>query len=96
MIVEPSDDIKESLLTMQDLYQDQINDESLLNLTIACAVGAISKGSNEQIKNHGLGLLRSEFLFLSSSYEPSEDEMTDCFIRSSLLLKGCSNYSKNL
>ncbi len=81
VIVEPSDDIKESLLTMQDLYQDQINDESLLNLTIACAVGAISKGSNEQIKNHGLGLLRSEFLFLSSSYEPSEDEMTDCFYK---------------
>lgn len=72
---------------MQDLYQDQINDESLLNLTIACAVGAISKGSNEQIKNHGLGLLRSEFLFLSSSYEPSEDEMTDCFYKIILPIK---------
>ncbi|MGN0893903.1 MAG: putative PEP-binding protein [Succinivibrio sp.] len=79
VIVEPAEDIIDSLISRQDMYTDQINDESLLNLTIACAVGAIGQESNELIKKHGLGLLRSEFLFLSSNTEPNEDEMTQCF-----------------
>lgn len=80
VIVEPSNEITESLLTKQDLYQDTINDESLLNITIGCAVGAMN---NEVltgfITTHGLGLLRSEFLFLSSTTEPTEEEMTKRF-----------------
>ena len=82
VIVEPEQDITDSMLSRQDLYADQINDDSLLNITIACAVGTVGQSiNNSLITTHGLGLLRSEFLFLSSTYEPSEEEMTDTFYK---------------
>lgn len=83
-VVEPSEEIKESLLSRQDPFSDQINDESLLNITVSCAVGAINQSQEKNITQyaqHGLGLLRSEFLFLSSKTEPSEDEMTQTFYK---------------
>lgn len=79
VIVDPSDDICQSLMGKQDLFCDNINDESLLNITIGCAVGANNQDCNGFIATHGLGLLRSEFLFLSSTTEPTEEEMIEKF-----------------
>ncbi|MGN0916188.1 MAG: putative PEP-binding protein [Succinivibrio sp.] len=84
IVVEPTDDIIDSMTARRDLFADQINDESLLNITISCAVGAVNQDQEENIANyaaHGLGLLRSEFLFLSSVQEPTEDEMTAKFYK---------------
>ncbi len=70
----------QGILRRQESQLFQINDESLLNITLGAAVGAISPNDDvEKITTHGLGLLRSEFLFLSSMTEPTEEEMTQRF-----------------
>jgi len=82
VIVEPPEDMIQSILSKQGAQADQINDESLLNITLGTAVGAI--GPNDDVKKftaNGLGLLRSEFLFLSSVTEPTEEEMTQRFYK---------------
>ena len=80
VIVEPPEDMTQGILRRQESQLFQINDESLLNITLGAAVGAISQNDDvEKITAHGLGLLRSEFLFLSSMTEPTEEEMTQRF-----------------
>lgn len=83
LVVDPPEDTAYGMMSRQDLAQDQLNDESLLNITIASAVGAIGQNttSNRHLQKHGLGLLRSEFLFLSSLTEPTEEEMLEQFAR---------------
>lgn len=81
VIVDPPIDMTKGMLSRQESQSDQINDESLLNITIAAAVGAINQNEEDtpSVSTHGLGLLRSEFLFLSSQTEPTEDDMTKAF-----------------
>ena len=80
MVIEPEESTANALLEQQDLYHDEIDDDSLLNVTIAGAVGAIRQIKCDSIyTTHGLGLLRSEFLFLACDHEPSEEEMTKTF-----------------
>lgn len=80
VIVDPHDDIVKSLGSFDDPNFAKINDDSLLNITISAAVGAILPNDDYSIlTQHGLGLLRSEFLFLSSQTEPTEYEMTKAF-----------------
>ena len=79
VIVDPPEATTEIISEKIDL-NSEVFDDSLLNITIACSVGTDRKiGSNRIIREHGLGLLRSEFLFLSSDHEPAEDEMTRVF-----------------
>ena len=80
VIVEPPEDMIVSMLNKQASQSIQINDESLLNITVGAAVGAINQNDDvETLTSHGLGLLRSEFLFLSSNTEPTEYEMASKF-----------------
>ena len=68
VIVDPPEATTEIISEKIDL-NSEVFDDSLLNITIACSVGTDRKiGSNRIIREHGLGLLRSEFLFLSSDH----------------------------
>ncbi|MCU6222860.1 hypothetical protein KWI06_24260, partial [Enterobacter cloacae] len=42
-------------------------------------IGAMREISDNRYLRHGIGLLRSEFLFLGCPHEPSEDEMVKVF-----------------
>ncbi len=80
VVVDPTEEMSQGMLKRQATGVDLIEDESLLNITVGAALGAISP--NEDVRaltKHGLGLLRSEFLFLSSVSEPTEYEMTQAF-----------------
>lgn len=69
-------------MARQGLFKDPVDDDSSLNLTIACSVGASQRREvNDVYTRFGLGLLRSEFLFLSFEHEPTEEEMTERFAR---------------
>ncbi len=82
VIVDPPEEMTKGILSRQDDKLFQINDESLLNITLGVAVGAIGQNDDvEKITSNGLGLLRSEFLFLSSMNEPTEEEMTQRFYK---------------
>ena len=60
-------------------FTDFTEDDSLLNVTIASSIGAMREISDNRYLRHGIGLLRSEFLFLGCPHEPSEDEMVKVF-----------------
>ncbi len=82
VIIEPEHQTAHTLLEQQDFFHDEVDDDSLLNVTISGAVGAIRQIKKNSIyATHGLGLLRSEFLFLSFDHEPSENEMVEAFER---------------
>ncbi|MBO6257898.1 MAG: hypothetical protein J6M93_00950 [Succinivibrio sp.] len=80
VVVDPPEATTTSLLEKHDFLDKFDDDDSLLNVTISCSVGAVRQsGDNHIYRHHGLGLLRSEFLFLSSDHEPTEEEMTKSF-----------------
>ncbi len=81
LIVEPPQEALTELLHNQVMPPDYEDDGSLSsNITVACSIGAARELEvNQAITRHGLGLLRSEFLYLGSDHEPSEEEMLSCF-----------------
>lgn len=82
ILVEPPQDTAEALIAQQDLFSTDEYDpsDSDLGITVAGSMGAI--GDMDRMARdlvHGLGLLRSEFLFLNYHHEPSVEEMVNTF-----------------
>ncbi len=80
VIIEPPSDTTMAMLNRQHFSDEEISDDVELPIILAPSIGAmrdleVSPG----FLNHGLGLLRSEFLFMGSQTEPDEDEMTRVF-----------------
>lgn len=66
----------EAAVAKQGFFNDVADDDSILPVTVACSIGASKTANFNRSYTHcGLGLLRSEFLFLSCDHEPSEAEM---------------------
>lgn len=81
VLVEPPQDAARALIEQQELFydNDEVYDDSL-GVTVAGSMGAIGEVDRmARYLNHGLGLLRSEFLFLNFHHEPSVDEMVKAF-----------------
>ena len=82
LVVDPEENTAKAMLEKLDLFHEVTTDDSLINVTIAGAVGAIRQlNGNSLYTTHGLGLLRSEFLFLGYDHEPTEEEMTEAFAK---------------
>lgn len=82
ILVEPPMDTARALIAQQDMFADEDDNESIANtgVTVAGSMGAIGDVDRlARCVNHGLGLLRSEFLFLNLHHEPSVDEMVSAF-----------------
>lgn len=81
ILVEPPLEAAKALIAQQYLYQDEDDDlDGNLKVTVACSMGAMSDPEHfSGSLIHGLGLLRSEFLFLNYRHEPSCEEMTQTF-----------------
>lgn len=78
--VDASFETCEAAIARQGFFNDPADDDSILPLTVSCSVGASqSRRINSSYTNYGLGLLRSEFLFLSWDHEPEEQEMLERF-----------------
>lgn len=83
LIVQPPQEALNELLHSQVMAPDYPEDPGLdSNVTVACSIGAARELEvNQTFTSHGIGLLRSEFLFLGSDHEPTEEEMELCFGR---------------
>lgn len=80
VMVEPPTDTALELLHENKQVHDDLDDDSLLNITVAPSIGATRElNLSPSLASHGLGLLRSEFLFLGNAKEPTEDEMMEIF-----------------
>ena len=80
VMVEPPSDTAFELLHENNPINDDLEDDSLLNITVAPSIGATRElNLSPSLASHGLGLLRSEFLFLGNAKEPTEDEMIEIF-----------------
>ena len=83
ILVEPPVDTAKALIAQQDLFADDDDGDdecSNIGVTVAGSMGAIGEVDRlARYFNHGLGLLRSEFLFLNLHHEPSVDEMVTAF-----------------
>lgn len=83
VLVSPPQEAARSLIEQQDYYTEQENDvviEDNPAVTVAGSLGAIGEVDHmARCINHGLGLLRSEFLFLSYHHRPTVDEMMATF-----------------
>lgn len=84
ILVEPPQDTARALIAQQDLFNSNSDDDdppdSDLQVTVAGSMGAIGEIDRlARYLNHGLGLLRSEFLFLNYHHEPSVEEMVRTF-----------------
>lgn len=83
VLVSPPQEAARSLIEQQDYYTAQENDvviEDNPAVTVAGSLGAIGEVDHmARCINHGLGLLRSEFLFLSYHHRPTVDEMMATF-----------------
>lgn len=79
LIVQPSKEDSVQLIAGQAMFKDDEPDEPILNVTVGCSLGADRGLDGSGSVNHGLGLLRSEFLYLGSDHEPEEQEMQDLF-----------------
>lgn len=82
-VVDPPDETCEAAIARQGLFGDAPDDDDEdPGITIVCSVGATSRANISSVyTRHGLGLLRSEFLFLSCEHEPTEEEMTKAFAK---------------
>lgn len=70
----------EAAIARQGFFNDPADDDSVLPVTVACSIGASNTANlNRTYTHYGLGLLRSEFLFLSFDHEPTEAEMLEKF-----------------
>ena len=85
ILVEPPKDAVRALIASQGRFGEESEDpdENDCGMTVAGSMGAIGPASSlayfGRYLHHGLGLLRSEFLFLNYHHEPSIDEMTQTF-----------------
>ena len=83
VLVSPPQEAARSLIEQQDYYTAQENDvviEDNPAVTVAGSLGAIGEVDHmARCINHGLGLLRSEFLSLSYHHRPTVDEMVATF-----------------
>lgn len=82
ILVEPPVDTARALIAQQDLFSDEDDNANLDNtgMVVAGSMGAIGEVDRlARYLNHGLGLLRSEFLFLNFHHEPSVDDMVSSF-----------------
>lgn len=82
ILVEPPQDTAQALIAQQDLFTSDDDDpsDSDIEVTVAGSMGAIGEIDRmARYLNHGLGLLRSEFLFLNYHHEPSVEEMVHTF-----------------
>ncbi len=82
VMVEPPQDTARLMLEDQPAQEEEILDDEELKVMVTPAVGAqreLEQGSTSL--RHGLGLLRSEFLFLSQRHEPTEEEMLEIFAK---------------
>ena len=82
ILVEPPHDAARALIAQQDWYEEDDDDPSdaEIEVTVAGSMGAIGEVARmSRYLNHGLGLLRSEFLFLNYHQEPTVEEMTKVF-----------------
>ncbi len=80
IIVEPPYDTSQKML-LNTSYYDQFSDEDSSNIIcVSSAVGASKDyDANLNYAKYGIGLLRSEFLFLGDEVEPSEEQMIIAF-----------------
>ncbi len=79
--VDPPRDAREAMEARQDLFRGDLDDDAQGPVEILCSVGASRRtGLSAPFLRAGLGLLRSEFLFLSCDHEPSEEEMRQSFM----------------
>ena len=86
VMVEPPTDTAQHILHNKSVIQEDVDDDSVLNVTVSSSIGASRElDLSASLTAHGIGLLRSEFLFLGNPREPSEEEMVDVF--SSLFAK---------
>ena len=82
VVIEPAENTSRAIMEKADFYADYADDDPDIDVTIAGAVGAVKKiRADSSYARHGLGLLRSEFLFLSYEHEPTEEEMAEAFKR---------------
>lgn len=83
VLVEPPQDTARALIARHSQFDENDDDEivdSDLEVTVAGSMGAIGEIDRlVSYLNHGLGLLRTEFLFLSCQQEPSCKEMLATF-----------------
>ena len=82
ILVEPPVDTARALIAQQDLFSDEDDNANLDNtgMVVAGSMGAIGEVDRlARYLNHGLGLLRSEFLFLNFHQEPSVEDMVSAF-----------------
>ncbi len=83
VLVSPPQDAARALIEQQDYFSSQEEDASIEDnpaVTVAGSLGAIGEIDRmARCINHGLGLLRSEFLFLNYHHEPTVDEMVAAF-----------------
>ena len=78
--VDPPLEACRAMEARQDLLRDDFESETDGPVEILCSVGAARSARLSSVYlRGGLGLLRSEFLFLSLEHEPSEDEMRASF-----------------
>ncbi len=81
ILIEPPKDTASAIIAQQDRFAEE-DDGSTDNLsvTVAGSMGAVGDIARlAQHFNHGLGLLRSEFLFLNFHHEPTVEEMVTAF-----------------
>ena len=84
ILVEPPKDAARAFIASQGRFEDSDDaDDNDCGMTVASSMGAMGPVSGlthfARYLHHGLGLLRSEFLFLNYHHEPSIEEMTQIF-----------------
>lgn len=84
ILVEPPKDAARAFIASQGRFEDSDDaDDNDCGMTVAGSMGAMGPVSGlthfARYLHHGLGLLRSEFLFLNYHHEPSIEEMTQTF-----------------
>lgn len=85
ILVEPPKDAARALIAQQGRFEDDDDaDDNDCAMTVAGSMGAVGPSGGiaryGRYLNHGLGLLRSEFLFLNYHHEPSVEEMAQTFL----------------
>lgn len=80
VIVEPPLDTAKQMLESLNNNEPIQDEDNYSSITISSSVGATRDyNAHLNFAKHGLGLLRSEFLFIGNQVEPSEKEMIDTF-----------------
>ncbi|MCR5084075.1 MAG: hypothetical protein K6A65_01065 [Succinivibrionaceae bacterium] len=81
VMVGPPQEILDKYERNQAISGDELDEEPPRGITVACSMGTMRELQSGNALRHGLGLLRSEFLFLGCEQEPSCEEMQQVFSR---------------